>query len=130
MQTTYTNTFQETTFDMCCHHKSVDGLDKQSGFSIAPVAPLPLKELMTLTVLEGYQYLVLKTQKPMHVWMSLDLTLKSQVKEVEMMLSLMHKTAKADHPLVLTIQILKIPHCYKTYDHCKDSLLHLIWKLI
>ena len=23
---------------MCCHHKSVYGLDKQSGFSIAPVA--------------------------------------------------------------------------------------------
>ena len=37
MQTNYTNMFQETTFDMCCHHKSVDGLDKQSGFSIAAV---------------------------------------------------------------------------------------------
>ena len=23
---------------MCCHHKSVDGLDKQSGFSLVPVA--------------------------------------------------------------------------------------------
>ena len=23
---------------MCCHHKSVDGLDKQSRFNIAPVA--------------------------------------------------------------------------------------------
>ena len=86
-------------------------------------------------VLEDYQYLVLKTQKPMHVWMSLGLILNShgtshhlsQVKEVEMMLSLMHK---ADHPLVLTIQILKIPQCHKTYQHCKDSLLHLIWKLI
>ena len=38
MQTNYTNMFQETTFDMCCHHKSVDGLDKQSGFSKAAVA--------------------------------------------------------------------------------------------
>ena len=38
LQTNYTNMFQETTFDMCCHHKSVDGLDKQSGFSIAAVA--------------------------------------------------------------------------------------------
>ena len=85
-------------------------------------------------VLEGYQYLVLKTQKPMHVWMSLGLILNSHgtshhlslVKEVEMMLSLMHKTAKEDHPLVLTIQILKIPQCHKIYLHCKDTLLHLI----
>ena len=33
-----------TTFPRVCHYKSVNGLDNQSGFSIANIALLPVKE--------------------------------------------------------------------------------------
>ena len=65
----------------------------------------------------------------MHVWMSLGPILNSHgtshhlrlVKEVEMMLSLIHKTALVGHPLVLTIQILKIPQCHTALQRFSTS---------